>query len=110
MNYSTNVSHRSRAILLAGVMLGVVVLGISLVAAQQQLNFPDGRLNQIAYFGGDALYCVDKNFNATNSVQAFMDDGGFRLLSKTGQVPVVRPLWRMSRQRWTSWGRTACPS
>lgn len=84
MDYSSNVSHR-RAVILAIVMLGVVVFGISFVAAQQ-LNFADGRLNQVAYFGGDAFYCVDSSYNATNSVQAFMKDGGFRLLSKTGQV------------------------
>ena len=84
MNYSTNVSRR-RALLFIAAMFGVAVLGISLVAAQQ-LNFHDGRLNQTAYFGGDALYCVDKYFHATNSVQMFMDDGGFRLLSKEGQA------------------------
>lgn len=67
----------------------MLIIGFSLVLAQQLVQ-PDGRLNQIAHFGGDAFYCVDDNRNPTNQ---FSDHGatGFRLLNKDGQE-----LWYVS--------------
>ena len=67
----------------------LLIIGFSLVLAQQLVQ-PDGRLNQIAHFGGDAFYCVDDNRNPTNQ---FSDHGatGFRLLNKDGQE-----LWYVS--------------
>ncbi len=62
----------------------VVIMGVALTAAQDLIH-PDGRLNQIAHFGGDAFYCVDADKNPTNDLEAFEEDGGFLLLDANGQ-------------------------
>lgn len=72
-----------RFIILAAITLLVAAAGISMTLAQQLIQ-PDGRLNQIAHFGGDALYCVDANNQTTNNLPA-MAEGGFRLLNGNGQ-------------------------
>ena len=59
-------------------------LGAALVLGEENLVQPDGRINQVTHFGGDALYCVDRNFNATNQYSDF-GAGGFRLLNTHGQ-------------------------
>lgn len=64
------------------VAVGLGISGVSHAAAQD-LPQPDGRINQVAHFGGDALYCVDQNFIATNQYDEL---GGFRLLDSAGQV------------------------
>lgn len=70
-----------RLIVTIGLMLVVLVLGISTVMAD--LVQPDGRLNQVHHFGGDAFYCVDANKNPT--MQYGSTGGGFRLLNIAGQ-------------------------
>ncbi|MCC6802331.1 MAG: hypothetical protein IT319_05570, partial [Anaerolineae bacterium] len=62
-------------------MVGVLLLLVvgTVVLAQQS----DGRINQTAHFGGDALYCVNKNYVPT--VQYPISEGGFRLLDMHGQ-------------------------
>lgn len=59
-------------------------LGAALVLGEEDLVQPDGRINQVMHFGGDALYCVDRDFNATNQYSDF-GHGGFRLLNEHGQ-------------------------
>jgi len=70
---------------IAALILVVTVVGISVVAAQN-LPFADGRINQIAFFGGDALYCVDAQYLVSPNLPDSDNGGGFRLLSKTGQA------------------------
>ncbi len=79
---TTRLFQRHFGIVVALVLIAVI--GISVVAAQQ-LNFPDGRINQVAFFGGDALYCIDKNYFVTDNYDIMISGGGFRLLNKTGQ-------------------------
>jgi len=67
---------------LALVLVGAI--GITIVAARQ-FPFSDGRINQIAFFGGDALYCVDAQRLVTDNYDTMIDGGGFRLLNKDGQ-------------------------
>jgi hypothetical protein len=64
----------------------LILTGASLTSAADNLIQPDGRINQVAHFGGDALYCVDSNFSATTNYAEMIDDGGFRLLDIGGQV------------------------
>ena len=78
-----------------GVVLGVLLmvgLGVSLVAGEEDLVQPDGRINQVTHFGGDALYCVDRDFEVTDQYSDF-GQGGFRLLDLHGQelwfVPAI---------------------
>jgi hypothetical protein len=54
---------------LMSVALLLVFTGVSLVAGEDLVQ-PDGRLNQVAHFGGDAIYCVDDNFVSTNNFPA----------------------------------------
>jgi hypothetical protein len=65
-------------------MLALLVGGIAPAAAADNLVQPDGRINQVAHFGGDALYCVDRDFIPTNQYSDF-GQGGFRLLNMEGQ-------------------------
>lgn len=51
---------------------------------------PDGRINQVAHFGGDSLYCVDENGNPTNEYDSM---AAFRLLDIGGQ-----DLWNVSAE------------
>lgn len=64
--------------------LVLTVVGISVTLAQQ-LPFSDGRINQISFFGGDAFYCVDKEYRVTMELPDVANGGGFRLLNMTGQ-------------------------
>lgn len=59
------------------------IVGVSFVLAQQLVQ-PDRRINQIAHFGGDALYCVTDDRSPTTQ---FPETGsiGFRLLNRNGQ-------------------------
>ena len=69
------------AVFLAGI---VCLSGAGNVFAQLYLH-PDGRINQLAHFGGDALYCIDDAFNPTINVSP-SGIQGFRLLDIHGQV------------------------
>lgn len=77
---------RTLVLVIVGVLLAV---SLPLVLAQPWVQ-PDGRLNQVAHFGGDAFYCVDENHNPTNQ---YLESGqGFRLLNLDGQeLWVVSP-------------------
>jgi hypothetical protein len=69
------------------ILVGLVLVGgfsISIVTARQTSS-PDGRINEVAYFGGDALYCVDSQYFMTNDYDTMIGGGGFRLLDKRGQ-------------------------
>lgn len=59
------------------------VISVSVVLAQTLVQ-PDGRINQVHHFGGDALYCVDRNMNPTMQYSDW-GEGGFRLLDMHGQ-------------------------
>jgi hypothetical protein len=61
------------------VIVLLLIIGFSSILAQQS----DGRINQTAHFGGDALYCLDGNYQVT--VQYPSSEGGFRLLNRNGQ-------------------------
>lgn len=78
-----------RSLVLGASILIVLVLGLSAVMAQQLVQ-PDGRINQIAHFGGDALYCMDASNNVTNDSSTF---AYFQLLDKSGQQ-----LWTISKE------------
>lgn len=79
MSGNTSVYVKRRTLMLMILPVFILVLGISFALAQQ----PDGRINQVAHFGGDALYCLDANYRVT--VQYPSSEGGFRLLNKDGQ-------------------------
>ncbi|MCC6804272.1 MAG: hypothetical protein IT319_15430 [Anaerolineae bacterium] len=85
---STHNPLSRRSLILGASILIVLVLGLSAVMAQQLVQ-PDGRINQIAHFGGDALYCMDESDNVTNNSATF---AYFLLRDKNGQ-----PLWTLSR-------------
>ncbi len=54
------------------------------VAAQTFSGLPsDGRINVVAHFGGDALYCVDGDFMPTYQYSD-LGAGGIRLLNQNG--------------------------
>lgn len=84
----TTHSRSYRSLFFSAVLLLVLSLGVSVVLAQQS-GQSDGRINRAAHFGGDALYCLDGNFQPT--VQYPTSEGGFRLLNVNGQV-----LWFVS--------------
>lgn len=63
--------------------VALLLVGATVVLSQSWVQ-PDGRINQVAHFGGDALYCVDRNMQATNQYSD-SGEGGFRLLSMSGQ-------------------------
>lgn len=71
-----------KTLLLVTVLASVLVFGISVALAD--LPQPDGRINQVHHFGGDALYCVDENKNPTSQYSDF-GKGGLRLLNQDGQ-------------------------
>lgn len=70
------------AVLLIAVV-SLLLVGAQFVAADELVQ-PDGRINQVTHFGGDALYCVDRDFMPTNQYSDF-GSGGFRLLNSEGQ-------------------------
>jgi len=79
-------NRRQGWVIVFSILLTVVViggLGAALVVGEEDLVQPDGRVNQVMHFGGDALYCVDRNFEATNQYSDF-GQGGFRLLNQHG--------------------------
>lgn len=83
MRFNLNGFIRSRAaMLLVGALL--VLSGASIASAQETIS-GDLRINQVAHFGGDALYCVDANIIATTSYPLATTVGGFRLLNSNGQ-------------------------
>ena len=68
------------------VTIFAVLFGAVVVSADPFPGLPnDGRVNIVHHFGGDALYCVDRNMNPTDQ---FSDDnfGGMRLLNMQGQL------------------------
>jgi hypothetical protein len=80
-------SYRQQWLIVLSLCLaGVILAGVGAVLVLGQADWvqPDGRINQVAHFGGDALYCVDRDFNATNQYSDF-GQGGFRLLNSEGQ-------------------------
>jgi hypothetical protein len=70
--------------LLAGVLSMLTLFGLTMVSAR--VIQPDGRINQVSHFGGDAFYCIDSNGNPTYQ----FGENGFLLLDINGQ-----PLWRI---------------
>jgi hypothetical protein len=76
------------------IALMFVLMGASLTAAQDFIQ-PDGRLNQVTHFGGDAFYCVDRDFLPTQQYSDF-GDGGFRLLNMQGQELMFIPALQIS--------------
>jgi hypothetical protein len=73
-----------RGVLLSLVAAFLIVSGATLAGAQDLVH-DDVRINQVAHFGGDALYCVDSNKVATTNYPEMIDDGGMRLLNSKGQ-------------------------
>ena len=68
------------------VTIAAVSFGAVIVLADPFPGLPnDGRVNVVHHFGGDALYCVDRDMNPTDQ---FSDDnfGGMRLLDIDGQL------------------------
>ncbi len=63
----------------------ILILTGATLAAGQGMVQPDGRINQVAHFGGDAFYCVDSSFISTPNYPEMIDGGGFRLLNSGGQ-------------------------
>ena len=58
---------------------------LNLRALAQDDGLPnDGRINRVHHFGGDALYCVDRNYIPTHQYADF-GQGGIRLLDIRGQ-------------------------
>ena len=86
---SAQFSLKRRALILGLAAIAVLTLGIAVVSATPLVQ-SDGRLNQIADFGGDALYCVDSNIQPTNDSASFYE---FRLLNSSGAE-----LWTLSRK------------
>lgn len=80
--------------LLSVMALLFVFMGATLVAGQGMVQ-PDGRINQVHHFGGDALYCVDGDFMPTTQYSDF-GTGGFRLLNIGGQELMFIPALQIS--------------
>jgi hypothetical protein len=87
MSASQHYRIHIKALLLAMItVIASLLAGVVVVSAVDP--FPglpnDGRVNVVHHFGGDALYCVDRNMNPTDQ---FSDDnfGGIRLLNIHGQ-------------------------
>ena len=70
------------AVAVLAIVVTLFLNGQSLV--QAQYGDWDGRINVTHHFGGDALYCVDRNFMVTTQYSD-AGTGGFRLLSMAGQ-------------------------
>jgi hypothetical protein len=66
--------------------LALVLVISGLTMASARVIQPDGRINQVSHFGGDAFYCIDNNGNPTYQ----FGENGFLLLDINGQ-----PLWRI---------------
>ena len=82
----TKTSAYRRVIPLAVVALALAVTAS--VALADDLVQPDQRLNQVAYFGGEALYCVNSDYEPTTN---YGEMAGFRLLDISGQELLYVP-------------------
>lgn len=83
LSLSVNPQLHRKPIFLTLIGFLLIVMGASLTAADDLVQ-PDGRINQVTHFGGDAFYCVDRDFQPTNQYSDF-GTGGFRLLNEGGQ-------------------------
>lgn len=86
MKRSTHYRIRMKWPITSFVTIVVLLIGAVIVSADPFPGLPDdGRVNIVHHFGGDALYCVDRDMNPTDQ---FSDDnfGGMRLLNMQGQV------------------------
>ncbi len=77
-----------RGVALAVGILIMVFVGAAAVMGQQLVQ-SDKRINQVADFGGDALYCIDGNHSTTNDTKSW---DHFELLNANGQS-----LWTLPR-------------
>ncbi len=87
----------SKSTLFVLMALMFVFMGATLVAGEDMVQ-PDGRLNQVTHFGGDAFYCVDRDFLPTQQYSDF-GAGGFRLLTAAARSCGSSPRCK-SRRRW----------
>lgn len=87
---STRSSFSRYSLVFGAGILMILIVGLSAVIAQPLVQ-PDGRLNQIAHFGGDALYCMDAADNVTNDSATF---DYFLLRDASGQA-----LWTLSKEQ-----------
>ena len=92
---SMQISRLSRGLVLGIGIIAVLVAGMAMVAAAPLVN-SDKRINQVADFGGDALYCMDAAQNPTNDSSTF---DHFRLLSQTAlnSGRWIAPPWNRPR-------------
>lgn len=68
-----------------GVILLLAFVAVTLVSASLLMANPDdGRINIVAHFGGDAIYCVTASGYPTGDLASA--DGGFRVLDIDGQL------------------------
>src|SRR5690554_6888977 len=83
MDSRTHNGARRPLLAAVGVLVLAALVGVSVVIAPQLVH-GDLRINQVHHFGGDAIYCVDRDLNPTTQ---YSDDGlgGFRLLNLQGQ-------------------------
>lgn len=75
------------------VTLGLLALTLTVgatAALAGDLVQPDQRINQVVYFGGEALYCVNGDYEPTTNYGEIAD-GGIRLLSESGQELLYVP-------------------
>ncbi len=84
---STQKPFTRRGLVLAVGLLLTLIIGMSVAVAQS--SYTDGRLNEIAHFGGDVLYCMDSSDNVTNNSATF---AYFMLRDENGQ-----PLWTLDK-------------
>ena len=85
-NPLTNTASYRRVVPLAIVALALAVTAS--VALADDLVQPDQRINQVAYFGGEALYCVNSDYEPTTN---YGEMAGFRLLDISGQELLYVP-------------------
>ncbi len=83
-----SIFYPRRTLILVLALISALALGLMVVSANPLVQ-SDKRINQIADFGGDALYCLDNAFQPTNDSKSFEE---FELLNSSGQ-----PLWTLSR-------------
>jgi len=86
MNNPSHYRIRIKWLIPTFMTLFALLISVFAVSADQFPGLPnDGRVNIIHHFGGDALYCVDRDMNPTDQ---FSDDnfGGMRLLDIHGQI------------------------
>lgn len=81
-----NLTSSRRLALLAVAAMALAVTAS--VALADDLVQPDQRINQAAYFGGEALYCVNSDYEPTTN---YGEMAGFRLLDISGQELLYIP-------------------